>query len=906
MPGEHPGTADAALWGVETQYLDYKDDVRRPPAESVSAALGAMEATGAGPPTPSIRIVHAGDAPNAGAAVEIVTEDGGAVDLRSGWPRDVPLGYHDLVGRDGARTPLIVAPKTCWLPEELRAWGWAVQLYSVHSRRSWGIGDLGDLADLGRWASGSGAGMLLLNPLHAAEPGKPQQPSPYFPSSRRWRNPLYLTVEDVPGAGGVDLEELARAGRALTASELVDRDAVLEAKTRALQRIWEEWPGSAEFEAFVAENGTALEEFATYVALHEEHNGGPATWSADLSHPGAPAVARWREQHRDRVRFHQWVQWLLDEQLAHAATSITLIHDLAVGVDPHGAEAWLWQDVFAQGVKVGAPPDEYNTLGQNWGLPPFDPWKLRAAGYEPFIHTLRAALAHGGGLRVDHVMGLFRLFWVPDGMEPRDGTYVRYPYGDLLDIVALESHRAQAFVVGEDLGTVEPIVREEMAARNMLSYKLMWFEDAPPERYPRLALAAVTNHDLPTVTGVWTGRDLGEQLALDLQPDSAAALRLKDKLASLPGVGEDCSSEDAVRGAYRALARAGSRVVAATLEDALGVELRPNLPGTLRERSNWSIRLPAALEDFDDHELLGEVAAIMSRRSAPDGTGAATAWRHEYADLDDVRIHYVEAGEGPLVVLLHGFPDFWYSWRKQIPALVDAGFRVVAPDMRGYNESGKPSGVGAYAVDRLVGDVRALIEHLDEERAHVAGHDWGGVVAWFLAMSAPDVVDRLAIVNAPHPRAYLRALGPKQALKSWYFLFFQLPWIPERAFAARDYAALRRVMRGPSTSPREVDEYVEAARRAGGLHYPINYYRDLFRAGPLRTLRSLRPVERPVLVVWGERDPFLEPSTADPGSDWAPVTVRGIPDGGHWVHVEEPGAVNAALTDFFGSATSSR
>lgn len=897
---------DPSAWGIQTTYRNYRDEPRVAPFGTVARILDVMEATPSGPPPPPVRVVRTGETPNFDDAVLLTLEDGSSVSLTGEWPPEIPLGYHDVTHRDGRTTRLIVAPPECALPE-LGIWGWAVQLYSLRSRNSWGIGDLGDLGKLGAWARRHGAGMLLLNPLHAPEPGEPQQPSPYYPSSRRFRSPLYLRIEDLPGAAAVDIEIAAQAGRALNESPLVDRDAVIRTKMEALERIWAQWTTSPEFDAYVARQGDALEDFATYMSIHEGHDGGPSQWPPELAHPDSPGVAHWRAEHADRVQFHKWVQWLLDEQLEKAGREIGLVHDLAIGVDPHGADAWLWQDYFARGMRVGAPPDEFNAHGQDWGLPPFDPWKLRAAAYEPFIATIRASLAHGAGVRIDHVMGLFRLFWLPEGLSPADGTYVRYPHDDLLGIVALESARAGAYVIGEDLGTVEPMVRAGMAARKMLSYRLAWFEEGPAESYPELALAAISNHDLPTVAGVWTGTDLAEQQDLGLDPDPLAAEGLRLRLEKLPGVSAEADSSTVTRAAYLDLAAAPSAVVAATLEDALGVERRPNLPGTLDERPNWRMRLPLTLEQLQEDDDVRAIAEILSRRDERiEEEKPPPQLVHRYAQLGEIRLHYVEAGEGPLVVLLHGFPDFWYSWRHQIPVLAAAGYRVIAPDMRGYNESDKPDGVRAYGIDRLVDDVGRLIDHLDAPRAHVVGHDWGGVVAWNFAMQQPAKVDRLVVLNAPHPRRYVRSLPSRQALKSWYVLFFQLPWLPERLLAMRDYEPLRRVLATASRGaiePEDVDEYVRAAQRSNGLHYPINYYRGLLRGDPLRMLRWARPVTSPVLVLWGDKDIALEGHTADPGPAWAEVTMQHFESAGHWVHLDEPDGVNAALVDFLGNAT---
>jgi pimeloyl-ACP methyl ester carboxylesterase len=640
------------------------------------------------------------------------------------------------------------------------------------------------------------------------------------------------------------------------------------------------------------------------MTLVEHHGGGPRAWPAKYRDPSRPAVKRFRVDNEERVLFHEWVQWLLERQLLAAADEIGIVHDLAIGVDPEGADAWLWGDVFARGVTVGAPPDLFNSHGQNWGLPPFDPWRLRAAGYRPYVETLRANLVGAAGLRVDHVLGLFRLFWIPEGAGPADGTYVRYPYGDLLDILALESVRAGAFVVGEDLGTVEDVVPEEMSARDMLSYRVLWF-DEHPEAYPERSLAAITNHDLPTVAGMWTGDDLQEQRDLGLDPNEEAEADVRERFRTAAKLRDGAAPVDAIKKAHSLLARSPSAVVVATLEDALEVRRRPNQPGTTDERPNWSMPLPVPVDELGDRPLVKSVARTLARgrrtkQSRPELAPAEI--RHHYAQLSEVKLHYAEAGSGPLVVMLHGYPEFWYSWRRQIPFLAERGFRVVAPDMRGYNLSDKPAGVGAYRIQSLVRDVRELVEHFGGGRAHVVGHDWGGIVGWYFAMEHPLLLDRLAILNAPHPQRYVRGLNPAQMMRSWYVGFFQLPWLPERFFAANDYEALRRVFRHDpsrgSFTEEDVERYVEAARRSESLRYPINYYRALFRPNPLPALRW-RAVERPVQVIWGERDRALGPELAAPDRGWVPdVEVHRLRRATHWVHHDEPAAVNELLAGF--------
>ncbi len=287
-----------------------------------------------------------------------------------------------------------------------------------------------------------------------------------------------------------------------------------------------------------------------------------------------------------------------------------------------------------------------------------------------------------------------------------------------------------------------------------------------------------------------------------------------------------------------------------------------------------------------------------------------TGLRDGYADLGEVRLHYVEAGEGPLVVLLHGFPEFWFSWRFQIPALASAGLRVVAPDMRGYNLSTRPSGVPAYDIDRLAGDVRDLIHERGAKSAFVAGHDWGAAVAWVTAMNHPEVVERLAILNVPHPRRFLRGLRtPRQLAKSWYIVFFQLPWLPERLVRARRWWFFRygfeHDARPGAFTREDIDRYVEAWSQPDAATATINYYRSVFRQSPRRTEARLRQVDAPTLVVWGERDRYLGAELAEPDPTDVPNLDRVVrlPDASHWVHHDEPEQVTQLLAEFFATRT---
>jgi 4-alpha-glucanotransferase len=325
-------------------------------------------------------------------------------------------------------------------------------------------------------------------------------------------------------------------------------------------------------------------------------------------------VKHFTRDYSGRVKFHSWVQWLIDEQLSKNAYTLALMQDLPVGVNPDGADAWEWQDIFAHDASAGAPPDLLNTAGQDWGLPPFIPHKLRAAAYEPFIETVRSTLRHAGGLRVDHVLGLFRLYWVPRGLGPAKGAFVRYNADEMLAILALESHRAQAIVVGEDLGTVEAGVCEKLQRNGVLSYRVFWFETQPPSTYPELALSAISTHDLPTLAGMWSGSDLEAQKRIGLNPNVEAAETSRKRIAAMTGLTEQADISRVIVRTHELLAEAPSRVITASLEDVLGVEERPNMPATVDEWPNWSIALPATLDEIEQNQAVRDVAAALLRK----------------------------------------------------------------------------------------------------------------------------------------------------------------------------------------------------------------------------------------------------------------------------------------------------
>jgi 4-alpha-glucanotransferase len=559
-------------------------------------------------------------------------------------PAGLPLGWHVLrtSGPSGdAACPVAVTPDRLELPEALAessAWGLMVQLYSVRSRASWGAGDLRDLADLA-WLSAheAGAGFVLVNPLHAAEPVPPLTPSPYLPTTRRFVNPLYLRIEDVDETAYLSSADRAlvewAAERALaldTDDGPIDRDVAWEAKRAALDVVFAA-PRSAarqaDLDAFRRREGRGLEDFALWCALVERD--GPPPWDADLRDPAAPGALRARTELAHRVEFYCWLQWLCDQQLATAqrraregGMSVGVVHDLAVGVHPDGADVWSLGAVLARGASVGAPPDMYNQQGQDWSQPPWHPAELARVAYRPYRDLLRTVLRHAGAVRIDHIIGLFRLWWIPQGAPADAGTYVRYDHEAMIGILALEAHRAGAVVIGEDLGNVEPWVRDHLIERGVLGTSVLWFEKdeqgrpLAPERYRRLALSTVTTHDLPPTAGYLAEEHvaLRERLGLLTQPVAevrrAAREERADMLAALRQrglVGADPSEREVVEALHRYVLRTPSVLVGVSLADAVGERRAQNQPGTDTEYPNWKVPLadgagrPVLLDDLLTH-----------------------------------------------------------------------------------------------------------------------------------------------------------------------------------------------------------------------------------------------------------------------------------------------------------------
>jgi 4-alpha-glucanotransferase len=604
-------------WGIASGYQDafgHYREVSRQTRSHIRQSMGRPNR----PDNPDLKIVTkilpqpqrlAVDEPS-----ELALEDGSSLQVDHLTPADIPIGYHRLRSLRGSQiTHVMVTPGTCYLPEDLRWRGMALQLYALRSEKSWGIGDLRDLKELSGWLKQSlGYDFVLLNPLAAAVPITPQQASPYYPSSRRFLNPLYLRIEDIPHYR-TSLGPLAATGRQLNQNRLIDRDAVFRLKMQALKKLWDQFRGDPAFDQFCSSQGRPLADYSTFCALAEHFHAGWTRWPKAFHKPTSTGVQHFARDHQDRLRFHQWLQWQLHRQLKRAAHELPLIQDLPVGVDPAGADAWIWQDLLAQAVSIGAPPDAYNHQGQNWGLQPFVPQRLRESFYEPFRLTVKAMLAFGGGLRIDHVMGLFRLFWVPQDAPANQGAYVEYPVDDLLAILAIESHRTKAIIVGEDLGTVAPGVREKLRRQNILSYRLLWFESGPPKSFPTQAMAAVTTHDLFSIAGLWTRSDLIRQQKLGLHPNEKDTGKILSLLRRRLHLKSQAPLEQVITGTYQLLAQAPSRLLTVSLDDALAVEERPNLPGTSNTH-NWSLALPMPLEKIKTHTLIKEVSQACQRK----------------------------------------------------------------------------------------------------------------------------------------------------------------------------------------------------------------------------------------------------------------------------------------------------
>ena len=577
-------------------------------------------------------------------------------------PDDLPLGWHVLRARTPqgeTECPVVVTPDVLELPPTLRSgrsWGYQAQLYSVRSSRSWGIGDLADLAELSAVATAQGAGWILVNPLAAAQPVPPMESSPYLPTTRRFVNPVYLRVEDVREVAYLSAQDRALVERlaggvrpAVRDAGEIDRDRAWAAKLQALEVVHAQGrtpAREAAFRRYVASEEPGLTGFATWCALAERFGLPASQWPPEAADLAAVEASGLAAELAERVDFHRWLQWQCDEQLATAQDAATapgtgpgIVHDLAVGVHPDGADVWSLGDALAHGVSVGAPPDAFNQQGQDWSQPPWRPDRLADLAYAPFRDMVRTILRHAGGLRVDHVLGLFRLWWIPQGAPPSEGTYVRYDHEALIGILALEAQRAGAVLVGEDLGTVEPWVRDYLADRGILGSAVLWFEydgadPKAPEDFRELALASVTVHDLPPTAGYLAQEHvaLRDRLGLLTRPvqeererDAAEQERIlglvRDRGLLDPGADE----QSTVEALHRYLALSPSLMVGVSLVDAVGDRRTQNQPGTSDEYPNWRMPLTGPdgevvlLDDLPGHARARSLARAVEQALADRG-----------------------------------------------------------------------------------------------------------------------------------------------------------------------------------------------------------------------------------------------------------------------------------------------
>nr|CRH05027.1 GH13 : candidate isoamylase; CBM48 at N-Term; GH77 at C-Term [Candidatus Magnetococcus massalia] len=583
-----------------------------------------------------------------------------------------------LRGGDFATMQLVVAPEKCYLPQELaesdgRIWGFSPQLYALRSARNWGIGDFADLDQLAELTAKEGGGIIGLNPLHALFLGKPEQTSPYSPNSRHFINPLYIALDKVPEMADCKeaKERLQTPGvRRMLANmreqEMVNYREVSNLKISILRMLYQRFreqhleggEGGAPtergllFQEFTRTGGASLQRLAIYNALsehfgnHDEGFGGWRSWPTAYRRPDSPEVSRFATTHEEEVTFHLYIYWLADSQLQAVKLKardlgmpVGLYADMALGVDPDGADFWNEQSAYAGEMRIGAPPDLFNPTGQNWGLPPFDPRALRDEAYQPFIAAMRNTMRHAGAIRLDHVMALKRLFWVPVGAPASEGGYVHYNLDDLLGIVALESHRNRCLVIGEALGTVPDGLREQLADNGILSYRLLYFERGEegrflmPHEFNTSSLVAATTHDLPTFSGFWEGVDLAVKEELSLYPREEMAEEFRgqrgfDKgkiVEALRQAGLDIPDEalgdeaspELIRAVYQMLSRTPGHLLMVQLEDLMQQRDQVNMPGTVNEHPNWQRKLPMTLDEMAQDGRFKAMMEMLSEERPP-------------------------------------------------------------------------------------------------------------------------------------------------------------------------------------------------------------------------------------------------------------------------------------------------
>jgi len=592
-------------------------------------------------------------------------------------PIDLPAGYHDLDASIDAgpvaRCRLIIAPKKCYEPPALgagkRLWGVAVQLYTLRSGRNWGLGDFGDLAEMIRWLAPLGAAFLGLNPLHALAPAAPDHASPYSASNRHFLNVLYIAVPLVPeyavcaaARRKVESKRFTARLAALRAQDLVDYASVASLKLDILQLLYDEFcerhldrgtPRAARFREFVASGGELLERHALFDAIDrflcEKRRipSGWPNWPGEFRDPQGAACLSFAGTHPRRIEFFQYLQWLAHEQLREVqelarslGMPMGLYGDYAVGANAFGSEIWSDRTSYRLAAEIGAPPDPLALKGQAWGTPPQDPLTMQQDRLQGFVALIRNNMRYYSAMRIDHVMSLFRLWWVPAGMSANDGAYVHYPLHQLMTVVALESQRNRCLIVGEDLGVVPDEVRAAMPQYGLYHYKVMLFEKdggrfRRPEEFTRPALATVTTHDLPTLRSFWSTEDIALRERLHLYPDDETRVRIvseraADRLALIEALhdqglepteagGVDGPHTPAlVQALHLYLARSSAALVALQLDDLLGMLEPVNVPGTGAEYPNWQRKMSETIETITARTDLSEgLAAIDRERAAP-------------------------------------------------------------------------------------------------------------------------------------------------------------------------------------------------------------------------------------------------------------------------------------------------
>jgi len=681
--------AAALAAGISPHYINAHGKPQSIGGETKQRLLDAMHRPtapkkGAVPPVPPVKVFTHGKKmplPVEGSGEytwRLITEEGREYTGQAtggkalNLPAKLPEGYHQLeIGKAKQQWQcrVIVAPKRCYEPlalhEGKKLWGACVQLYTLRSERNWGIGDFGDLKAMLVDVAKRGGSFIGLNPIHALYPANPESASPYSPSSRRWLNIVYIdvnAVEDFQRSKAAQkwwkLASTQDALRAARDADYVDYSTVTALKIAALRLAWKDFSARKDSDAqkvafsdFVAQEGESLYWQAAFDALHaqqvkeDEMRWGWPVWPEGYQRTDSPAVKQFCEDFADEVQFYLWLQWLACEQFAQCwetsqgyAMPIGLYRDLAVGVAEGGAETWCDRELYCLKASVGAPPDILGPLGQNWGLPPMDPHVMTARGYEPFIQLLRANMKSCGALRIDHVMSMLRLWWIPYGETADQGAYVQYPVDDLLSILALESQRHQCMVIGEDLGTVPVEIVSKLRDSGIYSYKVLYFENSenvflPPQKWPVQSMAVATTHDLPTLRGYWEAGDLTLGKTLGLYPDEEVLRGLyQDRERAKQGLLEALHKQGCLpkrtghrasrmamtstlnRGMQRYIADSNSALLGLQPEDWLGMAAPVNIPGTSYQYKNWRRKLDTTLEKMFADDGVNRLIKDLDRR----------------------------------------------------------------------------------------------------------------------------------------------------------------------------------------------------------------------------------------------------------------------------------------------------